>query len=795
MSRVLILLALAGAALAALQWDARSAPEGSAELLAARQTGNGLFRRGDMAGAAAAYARGAQLALCRGERRQAARLLSNESGARLAAGQYRQAIRCGLEARSLAAGEGDTLALAAVYTNLASIHAQMGDADAAAQWVAKAIRLIGNGDPFGTRGQVFTLYADQLASLGRLSEALPFYEDALRSAQMRGDQRVLAQLWDHYGLALLNARKLEGADAALTESFRIRTLGRVPGLDLSLIHLSRLRLAEGDSASAFTLANHAAATGGSGSVPPDWNLPLARAHAELALGRRNDALADLRRAVRIFEVWTWSIAAADSFRETAGFRGIYDQLIDADLNAAPHFPLEAFATLERARADSMREALAQSAVRRAKLPDEYWRLLTQLRAALAVGGASSAGRIRSLRTRALELEAITVNPVPAEATPGERSGPAETLTSVRRRLGPDEALLSFHAGSKSSWLWTVTRSSFSAHRLPPPAELASLVQQWRLALENSAPEQVKLGRRVYRTLFGKIGAEVEKAPSWVIEADDRVFEIPFSALVVNSPGRPLWLVERHATRTISGAAIAESQTEEPSRGTFVGIADGIYNEADERLDGAPGLAMAAVFSIPGDRQLPRLPGSGSELRRAARAWGARQSVLLTGSAATRANLLAAVASRPEVLHIATHVLHPSVRPADALLDFGVDGHGSPSVLSADDIASLSLPGSVVVMSGCASAGGGDALGAVTAGLTRAWFLAGARAVVGTKRATTDGNGALFESFYRWLRITRRRGAKGAASRAMQLAALEMLHSSSWKAAPSYWAEFYVIEKD
>jgi len=207
------------------------------------------------------------------------------------------------------------------------------------------------------------------------------------------------------------------------------------------------------------------------------------------------------------------------------------------------------------------------------------------------------------------------------------------------------------------------------------------------------------------------------------------------------------------------------------------------------------MIVPAAFTIPENRQLPRLPGSGSELRRAARAWDARQTLLLTGSAATRANLLAAVASRPEVLHIATHVLHPSARPDDALLDFGVDSHGSPSVLSTDDIASLGLPDSVIVMSGCASAADDDSRGSGPGGLTWAWFLAGARAVVGTRRPTSDGNGALFESFYRALRITRRTGARGAASRAMQLAALEMLHSSSWKSVPSYWAAFYVIEKE
>jgi CHAT domain-containing protein len=95
-----------------------------------------------------------------------------------------------------------------------------------------------------------------------------------------------------------------------------------------------------------------------------------------------------------------------------------------------------------------------------------------------------------------------------------------------------------------------------------------------------------------------------------------------------------------------------------------------------------------------------------------------------------------------------------------------------------------VAGAVVAMTGCASGGGDIRAGAGLLGLTRAWQLAGARAVVATAWPVEDTAGELFGAFYRHLR-------SAPAPEALRRSQLEMLRSGTWRSAPGYWAAYQV----
>jgi CHAT domain-containing protein len=118
------------------------------------------------------------------------------------------------------------------------------------------------------------------------------------------------------------------------------------------------------------------------------------------------------------------------------------------------------------------------------------------------------------------------------------------------------------------------------------------------------------------------------------------------------------------------------------------------------------------------------------------------------------------------------------------LAFSLDAGGKPGLLSTSEIGMLRVPGALIVMTGCASANGDVRAGAGLLGLTRAWMMAGARAVVATHWPVPDADGDLIPNFYRHVRA-------GSAAESLRRSQVEMIHSGTWQSSPSYWAAFQV----
>jgi CHAT domain-containing protein len=201
-------------------------------------------------------------------------------------------------------------------------------------------------------------------------------------------------------------------------------------------------------------------------------------------------------------------------------------------------------------------------------------------------------------------------------------------------------------------------------------------------------------------------------------------------------------------------------------------------------------------------QLPRLAGSGQEIRSCAKAWDpGAQPVLLEGLGATRAALSKALEAAPAVLHLATHVVSRRHGPAEGMLALSLLPGGEPEFLSPTDIATWRVKVGLVVLSGCSS-GLGEALpGTGLMGLTRAWLAAGADAVTASLWPAPDDTGELFLSFYRHLREggtpgKREPGARySKAAVALGHAQIDMLRSGTWRSQPKYWAGYFVLGKD
>ena len=232
------------------------------------------------------------------------------------------------------------------------------------------------------------------------------------------------------------------------------------------------------------------------------------------------------------------------------------------------------------------------------------------------------------------------------------------------------------------------------------------------------------------------------------------------------------MVEKHTLQSVPGSlSLGEARPTAGASALLVG--DPVYNSADPRAVGNP--------PVPESGQLNRLPASGEEIRASAAANAGARAVVLDGTTARRGQFLQALSSKPSLIHLATHVMTSG---NTALIAFGLGGDGRPELLTSAEVATLDVPGALVVMTGCASGTGEISDGAGLQGLTRAWMTAGAAQVIATLWPVPDRGSDLMPAFYR----NRKRASPAEALRRSQV---QMISSGTWQALPSHWAAFQV----
>jgi len=349
----------------------------------------------------------------------------------------------------------------------------------------------------------------------------------------------------------------------------------------------------------------------------------------------------------------------------------------------------------------------------------------------------------------------------------------------------------------------VTDEHIEFHPLPPGKVLSAGVSKFQRAVEEGSPERDRLGEALYHQLFDGVSGLAERKPLWLIAAADELFDMPIAALVIGRrEEKPVYLVEKHATERIQSALMLRKSCEPNTNGLFLGLADGIYNVADPRWK--PRSPRPNLFGVPlhekkikPSLELARLAGSAREINACARIWkGPQPPVLLTGSDASRDKFEYGLRARPAVIHMAAHVLTPRDQPKRALIDLGLSPLGQPELLNYTDIANLDVHGATVVVDGCASANAGAQFGGGVMGLTRAWLVAGAVNVIGTRWPIPDDTGDLFQSFYsNWKASREAANPKRIVAESLRQAQLSVLHSNTWRSDPKYWSAFYVVGKE
>ncbi len=463
-------------------------------------------------------------------------------------------------------------------------------------------------------------------------------------------------------------------------------------------------------------------------------------------------------------------AAAEAFRvaDVARARAVQRALAESAARAAGRDP--ALSDLVRGAQDSVRQTVAfyglLAAITNQPSKERQADLEDRLRQRIAMLQASRAKLDEEIERRFPDYAQL-INPKPP------------TVEETRKQLRPDEALIATYVGEQRSFVWAVPRTGAVAFAAVPLGrdDIGFDVTYLRGALDAKAatlgaiPDfDVEVAHDLYKALLDPVKDGWWAADSLLIVAHGPLGQLPF-ALLPTEPAKlprkePLlfdgyrgvpWLARSHAITVLPSVASLVTLRATPrgdaGRRAFAGFGDPWFSTAQRDADETVKLASRGdlelrslpirLRSLPVMdgvdsaelAQLPRLPDTADELRSIALALGADPTRdVFIGEAATEGRVKTMDLSGRKVIVFATHGLvagdlNGLTQPALALSSPAVVGGKDDGLLTMGEILGLKLDADWVVLSACNTASGDGAGAEAVTGLGRAFFYAGARALL------------------------------------------------------------------
>jgi CHAT domain-containing protein/Flp pilus assembly protein TadD len=504
----------------------------------------------------------------------------------------------------------------------------------------------------------------------------------------------------------------------------------------------------------------------------------------------------------------------------ASVRQLYELYID--LLMEQDHDVQAFEASERGRARSLLEMLtaARVGVRdqvEPQLLEREQALRTELNEKEQQPGSTE---LDDLVDQYQEAKAAVHN-ASLEHTDQAKPAPLNLKEIREQVLSDDAALLVFSLGDKRSFLWLITRNTFTSSELPGRSEIETQAKELRellmapvaVAAESFEAKQKRLAsaEEQYWTkatsfsnmLLGQVAPNLGTARLLIVP-DGELQYLPFNALPIpfRNDRTPL-LAEHEITFQPSASALSKLKhrsIQQSDKGLAI-FADPVFGSDDQRFaaihkEAAPSYvaqdtqmiqALRDVNSNWADRNIPRLMASRDEADGIVAVIPTADNLKAVDFEASKQRLMAANLSQYRLLHFATHGVLDNKNPElSGLLLSRIDENGRPkdAFLRLDDIYNLKLNADLVVLSACNSGLGKDVRGEGIVGLVHGFMYAGtSRVVASLWKVDDDATAELMVHFYQ--EMFRAKQSPAAALRTAQLA---MWQQRRWH-APYYWAAF------
>jgi CHAT domain-containing protein len=409
-----------------------------------------------------------------------------------------------------------------------------------------------------------------------------------------------------------------------------------------------------------------------------------------------------------------------------------------------------------------------------------------------------------------------------------------TVEEVQSLLSFDEAMLFWLAGDKESYVFALTRDGFAWRTIALGArELAARIAAFRRGLDiNEFDASVARGKPLlfdlthahdlYDALVAPVEPPVRGRRHLLLGPSGPLTALPFHLLVTAKPavGVPAqfagyrevaWLATRHSTAVLPAIASLKALRvfARKRQGTkpMIGFGDPVFGPETPAAPSAPAVSSqtrgygdfwqgVSVDRAKLAQALPRLTATADELRSIAQKLGAPSSDIHLRRAASETTLKGVRLIDYRVVYFATHGLVAGdvkdlAEPSLALTIPQQPSQVDDGLLTASEIAQLKLNADWVVLSACNTIAGDKPGAEALSGLARAFFYAGARALLVShwavdSAAATRLTIAAFD-------IMKREPAVGRAE-ALRRAMLTYMNAPSnpRNAYPAYWAPFVVL---
>ncbi len=409
------------------------------------------------------------------------------------------------------------------------------------------------------------------------------------------------------------------------------------------------------------------------------------------------------------------------------------------------------------------------------------------------------------------------------------------VEDAQKLLGSDEALVFLLTGNQESYVFALTADGFDWHAIPIGAdELAAKIEKFRGGLDLSRPRQfdLELAYQLFGLLMAPVDALVKDKRHLLVVPSGSLTALPFHLLVTEKPAAPVpqlksqtteqdaapyrdaaWLIKRQAVTVLPSVAslrtLRSLVRSEPSTKPMIGFGDPVFDPgpAPENHRGAAhtrgGLRSYADYwrGAGIDRSLlasalPSLPDTADELKAVALELGASSSDIHLGRDASVTTVKHAPLAEYRIVYFATHGLVAGdikglAEPALVLTLPAKPTSDDNGLLTASEAAQLKLNADWVVLSACNTVAGEKPGAEALSGLARAFFYAGARALlVSHWSVASDAATRLTTSTFTALKADPTLGRAEALRRAM----LSYLNDRSLpeNAYPAFWGPFSLV---
>jgi len=829
------------AAARAAEQLARELNDQQSLVVAVLAQGLAFLRLADMPGALKAFGDSAEIARGIGDGKGEAMAVFNQASIFGRMGDSEEVIERSEYALRTFRSVGYRAIDSRLWNNIGIAYKNIGQYEKSLDAYARALEALRPDRDTDSRVVILNNMGNLKRLQGLAGEALPLHEQALALARQIGSREQEARSLNTIGYTYYAigdyARALDYHEQALTIRRDIKDL---PGQGASLNGEGRALHKLGQSDRAFEILNQAIGLSRRIYDPfGELDSLHSLAMVERDRGHLMPAIAAVRAAVDLEEKLRARITSPEvrsTFR--AAEEDKYELFLDLLQLANAREPsrqysLEALTVSERARSRVLLESLLDARVdlhegiepallqRERTLQKQLSDASAQLSRALARCGADGtptlSKRVDALSEQYADVEADIRRQSPRYAAIMQPQ-PATATDIQTSALDDETVLLEFALGEERSWLFALARDGITSVELPPRRTIDAAARDFydRLTARQRRSRETavayrhrvaaadaalpRAGHALSDMLLGGIADRLDdgwRTKRLAIVPSGSLDYLPFAALP--APNRAaaarrtqVRLGEGHEIVTLPSASVllairAETAGRAPARAALATFADPVFDASDPRVSGKS--------RAPIQNPLARLPFSRQEadsIAAIARTVDPDGVLEATDFAASRSALLDPSIGDYRILHIATHGIVDTERPAQTSLIFSLlDQHGAThdGYVRMRDIYNLRLRADLVVLSACQTALGTAVKGEGLVGLARAFMYAGAPRVVASLWEVSDAATAeLMTRFYRLMLKANRRPAA-----ALHEAQREMSRDPRWS-APYYWAGF-VLEGD